>query len=736
MEAARRTPCPRRWGTTALLIAFLCTLTPQASPVPEWNPGPKTTPDTPKFGLEGSSGAPDHVLARSLPDSDQEPLRIATTGQEEDVFVENQAWKRMEEEQSSRKPPVDSPNLVPAAGTAAATLISADGGSSLSLAGGGIRNESNGSTVCLGCSGGLVNERLQPDAETLTVKHEGILETPGVLGRTLGPVGQESIARELGGTNGTAESQEDLGSGDHQHLRTPAVVATLPNSIEREWSLVTFLGSTATLLPSPSTTAKDTGMAREPGDKSISPDSAETDHLLQVFREAVLQSPTPSGRPADPNPERVSKLETSLDPEREQHLPSETWEETASSLPAQSSTDLTLPDKEMEPWTDNTPPPNVLKSPEPPSKKLLTEIIDADYYDLSELDGHSDLENFPDGDSTKTTQDKKKSSWATSDLYNDFITFDESDFYPTTSFYTDGDEEGGIEDDEEEDTENEDGTIRKPGDEDDSKLKTFTPKIQMTVRNEKPTSVQQVPQQTFITSQGELHPKSNPETMKEPTQTLAGSSNDSAECRSGYLRHNRTCKSVCDIYPTYCYNGGQCYLVENSGAFCRCNTQDYIWHKGVRCESIITDFQVMCVAVGTAALVVLLLFMMTVFFAKKLYLLKTENYKLRKRKYRTPSELHNDNFSLSTIAEGSHPNVRKLCDTPSNLSPYARALAYYDNVICQEDPNAIHKLQEPTKSFAKDEEPFNIQNALSPKHDSDTSGHDCLEVNCLQNNLT
>lgn len=65
---------------------------------------------------------------------------------------------------------------------------------------------------------------------------------------------------------------------------------------------------------------------------------------------------------------------------------------------------------------------------------------------------------------------------------------------------------------------------------------------------------------------------------------------------------------------------------------CRCNTQDYIWHKGMRCESIITDFQVMCVAVGSAALVLLLLFMMTVFFAKKLYLLKTENTKLRRTK--------------------------------------------------------------------------------------------------------
>ncbi|CDQ89368.1 unnamed protein product [Oncorhynchus mykiss] len=81
---------------------------------------------------------------------------------------------------------------------------------------------------------------------------------------------------------------------------------------------------------------------------------------------------------------------------------------------------------------------------------------------------------------------------------------------------------------------------------------------------------------------------------------------------------------------------------------------------------------------------VLLLFMIIVCFAKKLHVLKTENSKLRKRssKYRPPSEQHNDNFSLSTIAEGSHPNVRKLCDTPPNV-PHARALAYYDNIICQ-----------------------------------------------------
>lgn len=66
--------------------------------------------------------------------------------------------------------------------------------------------------------------------------------------------------------------------------------------------------------------------------------------------------------------------------------------------------------------------------------------------------------------------------------------------------------------------------------------------------------------------------------------------------------------------------GHSCLPVASASLYrCRCNTQDYIWHKGMRCESIITDFQVMCVAVRLAALVLLLLFMMAVFFAKKLY---------------------------------------------------------------------------------------------------------------------
>ncbi|XP_042597468.1 chondroitin sulfate proteoglycan 5-like isoform X2 [Cyprinus carpio] len=230
-----------------------------------------------------------------------------------------------------------------------------------------------------------------------------------------------------------------------------------------------------------------------------------------------------------------------------------------------------------------------------------------------------------------------------------------------------------------------------------------------------------------------------------------------SECRQGFVRTNGSCKSPCDLQPNYCFNGGQCYVMEGAQMFCRCNIQDYMWHKGARCESVITEFQVMCIAIGASAFMVLLLFMVVVCFAKKLHVLKTENNKLRKRsKYRPSSEHHNDNFSLSTIAEGSHPNVRKLCDTPPNL-PHARALAYYDNIICQktmsrytwecktkeepdceDDPNTQNKLEDPVKAPPpKEDESLNIQNSLTPKHENHKvlGEENSSEVNSLQNNM-
>nr|XP_055198709.1 chondroitin sulfate proteoglycan 5 isoform X2 [Nyctereutes procyonoides] len=282
-----------------------------------------------------------------------------------------------------------------------------------------------------------------------------------------------------------------------------------------------------------------------------------------------------------------------------------------------------------------------------------SDIIDIDYFEGLDGEGRgADLGSFPVSPGTSEHHPDtggETPSWSLLDLYDDFTPFDESDFYPTTSFYDDLEEEEEEEDD--------DKDAAEGGDlEDESDLLEPTEKPGLRPGPGQPTSRWHAvpPQHTLGLVPGSsisLRPRPG-----EPGRDLAPRENGT-ECRSGFVQHNGSCRSVCDLFPSYCHNGGQCYLVDNIGAFCRCNTQDYIWHKGMRCESIITDFQVMCVAVGSAALVLLLLFMMTVFFAKKLYLLKTENTKLRRtNKFRTPSELHNDNFSLSTIAEGSHPN--------------------------------------------------------------------------------
>ncbi|XP_006893094.1 PREDICTED: chondroitin sulfate proteoglycan 5 [Elephantulus edwardii] len=429
---------------------------------------------------------------------------------------------------------------------------------------------------------------------------------------------------------------------------------------------------------------------------------------------SVEQSSVPPAAPeASGSPSPTPAHEPSPSPELPKESPLEIWLNLGASTP-----------DPHEP--DPTDPPQGTREPQG------SDILDIDYFEGLDGEGRgADLGSFPgplgtsehhpDGDPGGETP-----SWSLLDLYDDFTPFDESDFYPTTSFYDDL---------EEEEEEEEDKDAVGGGDlEDENDLGVPTKKPGPGASQPPGRWHPAPPQHPLGLVPGSsiaLRPRPG-----EPGRDLAPGAN-ATECRNGFVRHNGSCRSVCDLFPSYCHNGGQCYLVENMGAFCRCNTQDYIWHKGMRCESIITDFQVMCVAVGSAALVLLLLFMMTVFFAKKLYLLKTENTKLRRtNKFRTPSELHNDNFSLSTIAEGSHPNVRKLCDTPRTSSPHARALAHYDNIICQDDPSAPHKIQEVLKSCLKEEESFNIQNSMSPKLEGNKGDQADLDVNCLQNNLT
>ncbi|XP_065255758.1 chondroitin sulfate proteoglycan 5 [Emys orbicularis] len=719
---------PCRSPALLLTLALILAAGPGAAPASKRHPEHQNTTDAPGAGWEIPPSPPDS--GREQDPKSGELLRNVTGAGENSYTMAPSEAARVKE--FWRKTPADLPGLA-AEGVGTAAAASADQVSGLPGAGisvqyypGGISEENNESSLCLGCPGGVDSQSAWPPKPLLAKDNEGAMEASSAVTSMAWPVNGEAIVLALSDTKGAPEStapvpesQEEAGSGDQPARASPGGV----------WNPGAFVELTVTP-PTYRVPTEMVGAASPSAGPGLSSDSAEMDLLLEAFREVVLQPPTPDGHAPELGTQTQSSTGLAQDSAQKEE-PLELWLASSSSSPAQGAlgyTDLTWLNTEVPPGPQLavTPPVDALKTPEPPSAQSVSEIIDIDYYDLfgGESQGRGGgLEGFPargpgGADAPKRKLDDKTTSWAIHELYDDFTPFDESDFYPTTSFYTDGDEDG--EDDElDEEEEEEDGgrgLATDLEDENNSKLPIpVTPKIQTTVQEAEPTSRRYVipPLQTFIVSGGGATSRPRPaETSQDLSQSAVAAGpggENGTECRSGYVRHNNSCKSVCDIFPSYCHNGGQCYLVEGLGAFCRCNTQDYIWHKGIRCESIITDFQVMCVAVGSAALVVLLLFMMTVFFAKKLYLLKTENNKLRKTKYRTPSELHNDNFSLSTIAEGSHPN---------------------------DDPNAPHKLQDSLKSCMKEEESFNIQNSMSPKHDNGKGEQDESGVNCLQNNLT
>lgn len=188
-----------------------------------------------------------------------------------------------------------------------------------------------------------------------------------------------------------------------------------------------------------------------------------------------------------------------------------------------------------------------LGAPEPisaaPGTAEPPEIIDVDYYDVFD-GGHGPGGGHGAGGAAQREPGGAATPWGLHELYDDFTPFDEADFYPTTSFYAEGDddEEEELEEDEEEEEEEDGGLEDENG---------YRPPASAAPRVPPPPSP----------TEGTPMARPRPGERAVPE--------NSSECRSGYVRHNSSCRSVCDLVPSYCHNGGQCYLVESHGAFCR-----------------------------------------------------------------------------------------------------------------------------------------------------------------------
>ncbi|XP_062394515.1 chondroitin sulfate proteoglycan 5 isoform X5 [Sardina pilchardus] len=389
---------------------------------------------------------------------------------------------------------------------------------------------------------------------------------------------------------------------------------------------------------------------------SLSPDSAETDHLLP-------QAPGNTQQEEEEEEDESRKLPVYTD------LP---WQSAKGGL---ETTVFDL-DREFTPTTAQSPIVRISNS-----DTLTVDFVDSDSRDLE-----------TPAPSAHELQGRDPTSWTMPDNYDYLTPYDDS-ISPSPDEYSDTTTTDLYDDD----------------------LTTTPPPRPYRPR---------IPIPGLLAPDGPLTSGGGVEDPAPPP----GVDSDGA---SGSNCPNGSCKTPCDQLPNYCFNGGQCFFSDGAGPFCRCNVQEYVWNKGARCESVITEFQVMCIAIGASAVMLLLLFMIIVCFAKQLHVLKTENNKLRKRsKYRPSSEQHNDNFSLSTIAEGSHPN--------KTMSRYTWECKNKEDTDCEDDPHAQNKLEDPVKAPPpKEDESLNIQNSLTPKQENHKGLGDenSSEVNSLQNNM-
>lgn len=214
----------------------------------------------------------------------------------------------------------------------------------------------------------------------------------------------------------------------------------------------------------------------------LSPDSAETDHLL----------------PSNPRREDVTEGE-------EERLPH-------TDPPWIHSKDTAMFD--LNDLVTTTAPPSVATNPSNP------DIVHVDFFDHSSRGRSLDLAPPSPSSLAHELQGGDQTSWAMPDNY-DYLTPYEAGVSPTADEYT---------------------------------YSTTTDDYSFIPGAGRPAAGAPVPN-------------------IPPAAALPVDGSDGlGGCRVGYQMINGSCRSPCDTLPNYCFNGGQCYLLEGMGVFCRCET--------------------------------------------------------------------------------------------------------------------------------------------------------------------
>lgn len=244
----------------------------------------------------------------------------------------------------------------------------------------------------------------------------------------------------------------------------------------------------------------------------ISPDSAETEHLL----------------PSIPRGPEVMEGEEEGD-EEEERLPH-------TDPPWIHAKDTAVFD--LDHLFTTTAPPSAATNPSNP------DVLHVDFFDPSSRGRSLDLAPASPSSLAHELQGGDPTSWAMPDNY-DYLTPYEDGVSPTVDEYTYSTTTDTYESDE------------------DLRLSAGSPARS---RPRVPGSGTFIPGAALP---GAGAPVPNNPVAAPPAASPVDGSDGMGGCRVGYQMVNGSCRSPCDMLPNYCFNGGQCYLLEGMGVFCR-----------------------------------------------------------------------------------------------------------------------------------------------------------------------
>ncbi|KAF0032135.1 hypothetical protein F2P81_016690 [Scophthalmus maximus] len=251
---------------------------------------------------------------------------------------------------------------------------------------------------------------------------------------------------------------------------------------------------------------EEIGVAASP---ELIPDSAETEHLL------------PS------NPRKQDAVDGEVK-DKEERLPNTdpTW------IHAEDTAVFDLDRL----FTTTAPPPAATNPSNP-------DVLHVDFFDPSSRGRSLDLAPPSPSSLAHELQGGDPTSWAMPDNY-DYLTPYEDGVSPTADEYTYSTTTGAYESD------------------DDLRSSAGSPGRS---RPRAPGSGPLIPGAALP---GAGAPVPNVPAAAPPAASPVDGSDGLGGCRVGYPMVNGSCRSPCDALPNYCYNGGQCYLLEGMGVFC------------------------------------------------------------------------------------------------------------------------------------------------------------------------